>query len=195
MHSSVSPSHSAIPTQASVVPIWRKRNRRKEAKGGGADDGGLGSGDGGLSMHAEPQIYLPRLGLRTSHTHTNTYIPTRPSPETPPPGPVVFLYQVGLSTSQTAPITSHAPIAWVPLQWGLNGYIVFRNAAIAAWADMFAVRQPATNFLQLSLLLSFMATEPPACRGRHTGSCSFTSHDKALLDCHFNVIRNANYWL
>lgn len=45
------------------------------------NDGGLGSGDGGVSMHAEPQIHSPGLGLRTSHTRTN--IPTPPSPETP----------------------------------------------------------------------------------------------------------------
>lgn len=64
----VPPSHSAIPTQASVVSIWRKKDRRREGmRQKERNDGGVGSGDGGLSMHAEPQIHSSRLGLRTSH--------------------------------------------------------------------------------------------------------------------------------
>lgn len=149
----VSPSHSAIPTQASVVSIWRKRDRWREGKRQRErNGGGLGSGDGGLSMHAEPQIHSPRLGLRTSHTHTNTHIPTPPSPETPPgPCSVSVSSWSGNFTNSLHNVTCSHCLNFTMA--GLNGHAVFTNAAIAAPDDMFALSQPAANLTRLSLFL------------------------------------------
>lgn len=73
-------------------------------------------------MHAEPQIHSSRLCLRTSHTHTNTHNHTHAQTALSgdPSGPVVFLYQVGLATSQPA---SHHMLSLPELYYDLPKWV------------------------------------------------------------------------
>lgn len=112
---------------------------RKEAERERSGGGGWIRGGGGLSMHAEPQIHSSRLGLRTTHTRTHNHTYTHTALSGDPSGHVAVLYQVGLATSQTASITSHALHCLNCTMACLNGYTVFMNAAITVLAYMLAL--------------------------------------------------------
>lgn len=160
---------------------------RKEAERE-RNDGGLGSGDGGLSMHAEPQIHSPRLGLRTSHTHTNTHIPTPPSPETPS-GPVVFLHQVGLATSQTASITSHALTAWTSLWPAQMGTLCSRMQLSQLRTICFLCHNLPQTWLSCPCFsIHYHRSHPLHEPSPHP--CATLLHYGYIFNHHFSIIRN-----